>query len=262
MNTIVCIKQVPAVINVRLNEERWTVVREGVPNIINPFDLHAIEAAITLKETYGGTVTVLTMAPPQGEEALIEAIAMGADRGVLLSDRAFSGADTLATSHTLAMAILRLRPFDLIICGTHTTDSSTAQVGAQIAEELDIPYISCARNWHIEDGRIWVQRRMDGFIETLDCPIPALISISHLANKPRLPSLASIERAVKGGEIIRWGLEDIGADPERVGQSGSATMVRGISELDRRKKTIFLRGEPEEIVDALIRYLEERHLIE
>jgi len=262
MNTIVCIKQVPAVMEVRFDQERWTIVREGVANMINPFDLHAIEAALTLKESYGGNVTILTMAPPQGEEALLEALAMGADRGVLVSDMAFSGADTLATSYTLAMAILRLMPFDLIVCGTQTTDSDTAQVGAQVAEELDLPYVSCVMKWHLEGERLVLERRLDGFIETLDCPLPALITISQRANKPRYPSFASIERAIREGEIVRWGLRDIWAEPDRVGLSGSATMVKGIYELKRKRKTRFLTGGPGDIVDALMRWLEERHLIE
>jgi electron transfer flavoprotein beta subunit len=262
MNIIVCIKQVPEVMDVRLDNGSWKIVRDGVPSMINPFDLHAIEAAITIKELYGGKVTVLTMAPPQGEEAILEALAMGADRGVLLSDSSFSGADTLATSHTLARAIMKLEPFDLIICGTQTIDSGTAQVGAQIAEELELPYLSNVIRWEMEGDRLVIERSLDGFIETFDCMLPALITISRKANRPRYPSFASIERVTRAGEIIRWGINDLGVDRGEVGVSGSATIVKEVYEIQKRRKIKFLKGEPEEIVELLIKWMEERHLIE
>ncbi len=230
--------------------------------MINPFDLHAIEAAVALKEVYGGEVTVITMGPQQSEEALREALAIGADRAVLLTDPAFSGADTLATSYSLARAIEKLGPYDLIICGTQSTDSDTAQVGPQLAEELQLPLITYARKWHIEGDRLVVERTVDGFLEVLDCTLPALITISQKANTPRLPPFEKIERAFEEGEILRWSLKDIETEPQKVGLTGSATRVQRIYEPEKKRHVEFLTGEPEEVTKALIRWLEKRHFIE
>lgn len=262
MNILVCIKQVPSVMKVRFDQQRWTLAREGAPNMINPFDLHGIEAALDLKEHYGGEVTVMTMGPQQSEEALREALAMGADRAVLLTDPAFSGADTLATSYSLARTIERLGSFDLIICGTQSTDSDTAQVGPQLAEELQLPLVTYARKWHLEGERLVIERVVDGFLEVLDCGLPALITVSQKANIPRLPPFEAIEQAFKERKILQWSLKDIEIEPQKVGLSGSATRVQEIYEPEKKRRVEFLTGEPEEVVETFIRWLGERHFIE
>jgi electron transfer flavoprotein beta subunit len=262
MNILVCIKQVPSVMKVRIDQQRWTLAREGAPNMINPFDLHAIEAALNLKEHCGGEVTVMTMGPKQSEEALREALAMGADRAVLLTDPAFSGADTLATSYSLARAIENLGSYDLIICGTQSTDSDTAQVGPQLAEDLQLPLVTYARKWHLEGDRLVIERVVDGFLEVLDCALPALITVSQKANTPRLPPFEEIERAFNEGELLRLSLKDIEVEPQKVGLSGSATRVTGIYEPEKKRNVEFLTGEPEEVVETIVRWLKERHFIE
>ena len=161
MNIIVCIKQVPDTAEVRINPETGTLIRDGVPSIVNPFDMHAIEAGLQLREKVGGKVTVLTMGPPQAESALRDAIAMGADDAVLLSDRAFAGSDTWATSHILSKAISKLGA-DIITCGKQAIDGDTAQVGPEVAEFLNIPHISYVRRVDdITEKTVKVQRLMD-----------------------------------------------------------------------------------------------------
>jgi len=162
MKIIVCIKQVPDTTSVRMDPETLTLIREGVPSIINPFDAYAIEEGLRLKEKHGGTVTVITMGPPQAASALREAIALGVDEGVHLCDAAFKGSDTLATSYVLAQGIRKLGAFDLILCGKQASDGDTAQVGPGIAVQLDLPQAICVRKIvEVQDGRLTVERSME-----------------------------------------------------------------------------------------------------
>jgi electron transfer flavoprotein beta subunit len=189
MNIVVCIKQVPDTAEVKINPETGTLVREGVPSIINPFDMHAIEAGINIKERIGGKVTVITMGPPQAETALRDALSMGADEAVLLSDSAFAGSDTWATSFTLSKAIEMIGA-DIIICGKQAIDGDTAQVGPETAEFLNIPHISYVRK--IEDvsaNSIKVQRLMDEGYDAVESSLPVLFTVVKELNEPRLPSL-------------------------------------------------------------------------
>ncbi|MDH4233253.1 MAG: electron transfer flavoprotein subunit beta/FixA family protein, partial [Nitrospirota bacterium] len=177
MRIIVCIKQVPDTAEVKINPETGTLIREGVPSIINPFDMHAIEAGLQIKEKVEGKVTVLTMGPPQAETALRDAISMGADDALLLSDRAFAGSDTWATSYTLSKAIEKLGA-DIIICGKQAIDGDTAQVGPEVAEFLNIPHISYIKK--IEDvtqGSIRVQRMMDEGHDIVESTLPVLLTV-------------------------------------------------------------------------------------
>ena len=185
MNIIVCIKQVPETTDVRINPETNTLIREGVKSIINPFDMYAIEEAARLKERFGGKAMVLTMGPPQAEAALREAISMGMDEAILVSDRAFAGSDTWASSYTLSAAIRKIKEFDLIICGKQASDGDTAQVGPGIAAHLDLPQITYVKK--IEEctqDKLRAERLMEEGFEIIETPLPALITVVKEINEP------------------------------------------------------------------------------
>jgi electron transfer flavoprotein beta subunit len=254
MNIVVCIKQVPDTAEVRINPETNTLIREGVPSIINPYDMHAIEAGLRIRESTGGRVTVITMGPPQAESALREAISMGVDDAILITDRAFAGSDTLATSYTLSRAASKLGP-DIIICGKQAIDGDTAQVGPEMAEFLNIPHISYVKK--IEEIRpdyIKVQRLMEEGFDIVESSLPVLITVVKELNEPRLPSLKG-KMAAKKAEIKRWTASDIEADPERLGLKGSPTWVKNIFAPEIKKERKMLEGKAEEQVDALIEEL-------
>ena len=254
MNIIVCIKQVPDTAEVKINPETGTLIREGVPSIVNPFDMHAIEAGLQIKEKVGGKVTVITMGPPQAETALRDAISMGADDALLLSDRAFAGSDTWATSYTLSRAIEKLGA-DVIICGKQAIDGDTAQVGPEVAEFLNIPHISYIRK--IEDvtnGSIRVQRLMDEGYDIVESTLPVLLTVVKELNEPRLPSLKG-KMAAKKAEIKKWVSSDILADENNLGLRGSPTQVKNIFTPQARSGRKMIEGTPEEQVDALIQEL-------
>ncbi len=254
MNIIVCIKQVPDTAEVRINPETGTLIRDGVPSIINPFDMHAIEAGIQLREKTGGRVTVLTMGPPQAESALRDAIAMGVDDALLLSDRAFAGSDTWATSHILSKAISKLGA-DVIICGKQAIDGDTAQVGPEVAEFLNIPHISYVRRIDdISEKTIKVQRLMDEGYDVVESSLPVLLTVVKELNEPRLPSLKG-KMAAKKAEVKKWGIADIGVEEIDIGLKGSPTRVKNIFTPEAKKDRKMLDGAPEDQVNALIEEL-------
>ena len=260
MDIVVCIKQVPETTEVKIDPQTKTLVREGIPGIVNPLDMYAIEEGLRLKERYGGKVKVLTMGPPQAEDALREALAMGADEAVLLSDKALAGSDTLATSYALSMAVRKLG-YDLVICGKQAVDGDTAQVGPEMAEHLGVPFVAWVRKVEeVSDGKIKVQRLMDDGYEVLEMPLPALITVVKEINEPRLPSLRGKMRARKA-QIPVWTVEDIGADPSRVGLEGSPTQVVRVFTPERRAGGEILQGEPEEVADKLVEKLEAMGVI-
>lgn len=254
MNIIVCIKQVPDTAEVRINPETNTLIREGVPSIINPYDLHAIEAALQIKEKKGAKVTVITMGPPQAEEALREAISMGADDVRLISDRAFAGADTWATSYALYKAIEKLG-YDIILCGKQAIDGDTAQVGPEVAEFLNIPHIAYIRKIEdVSDKSIKVQRLMEDGYDVVESPLPVLLTVVKEINTPRLPSLRG-KMAAKKAVITKMDLNAIGAEAENVGLKGSPTQVKNIFAPQSKADRKMLHGSIEEQVDALVREL-------
>jgi len=254
MRIIVCIKQVPDTAEVRINPETNTLIRDGVPSIINPYDTHAIEAGLQLREKAGGSVTVLTMGPPQAEEALKEAISMGADEAVLLTDRAFAGSDTWATAYTLAKAIDHVGA-DVILCGKQAIDGDTAQVGPEIAEFLDIPHVAYIRKIDdVTDNRIVVQRLMDDGYDVVESSLPVLLTVVRELNSPRLPSLKG-KMAAKKAVIKKLAAADIGAEEESLGLKGSPTQVRNIFAPEVRKDRKMFEGTAEEQVDSLIKEL-------
>ncbi|MFA4991886.1 MAG: electron transfer flavoprotein subunit beta/FixA family protein [Candidatus Omnitrophota bacterium] len=259
MNIIVCIKQVPDTTNVRIDPETNTLIRAGVQSIINPFDAYAIEEGVRLKEKFGGTVTIVTMGPPQAEEALREAISLGADEAVLVSDRAFAGSDTWATSYTLSKAIQKIGQFDLIICGKQAIDGDTAQVGPGISAHLDIPQITYVKK--IEDVKLdGAHRHMraekmteEGY-EIIESPLPCLITVVKEINEPRLPSLKGKMRAKKI-EIKKILAKDLDVDPGLLGLNGSPTKVVRIFTPPPRKGGQMLEGEAKEICGKLVELL-------
>jgi electron transfer flavoprotein alpha/beta subunit len=257
---VICIKQVPDTAEVRINPKTNTLIRDGVPSIINPYDMHAIEAGLHIREKVGGTVTAITMGPPQAEAALREAIAMGADTGALLTDRAFAGSDTWATAYTLSKAIENIGA-DIIICGKQAIDGDTAQVGPEIAEFLDIPHISYVRK--IEDvgeTGLVVQRLMDDGFDVVESSFPVLLTVVRELNVPRIPSLKG-KIAAKKAEIRRMSASDIGADEADLGLKGSPTQVRNIFAPEPKKNRKMLEGTVEEKVEALVRDLMESRCI-
>lgn len=254
MNVIICIKQVPDTAEVRINPETNTLIREGVPSIINPYDMHAIEAGLQIREKTGGKVTVITMGPPQAESALRDAISMGADEGVLLTDRAFAGSDTWATSYTLAKAVEKLGA-DMVICGKQAIDGDTAQVGPEMAEFLNIPHISYVRKIEaIEADLIRVQRLMDEGYDIVESSLPVLLTVVKELNEPRLPSLKG-KMAAKKAEIRKWASSELATDADKMGLKGSPTQVKNIFAPEAKKDRKILEGTLEEKVGALVREL-------
>jgi len=209
-----------------MNNETNTIIREGVESIINPFDEYAVEEGARIKERAGeGKVTVISMGIPGVADMLKETIALGADDTVLLSDRAFAGADTLATAYALSMAIKKIKDFDIILCGKQATDGDTAQVGPSLAEKLGIPHTTYVRKIEeIRDGVIRCQRMTDDGYEVIEMPLPVVITVVKEINEPRLPSLKGMMRSKKA-EIPVWTSADVGADPELCGLKGSPTQV-------------------------------------
>ncbi len=225
MKIIVCVKQVPDTTTVRINEKTGTMEREGVPTMVNPYDLYAVEEALKVKEEHGGSVVALSMGPPQVQDALREVISMGVDEAFLLSDREFAGADTLATSYTLSLGLARIGEYDLVLCGKQAVDGDTAQVGPEMAEHLGVPFIGFVRKVReVRPGFITVERMTDDGGEVVESPLPAVVSVVKEINEPRLPSLRGKMRARKF-EATRWGADDIGADRGRIGMTGSPTWV-------------------------------------
>jgi len=261
MNIIVCIKQVPETTNVKINEETNTLIRSGTKGIINPFDMYAIEEGLRIKGKFGGKVTAISMGPPQADEALREAVSYGVDDAVLLSDHAFAGADTLATSRTLAKGIEKMGCFDLIICGKQAIDGDTAQVGPGVAEKLDIPFVAFVRKIRkISDHTLEVERMMDDGHDILTVATPALITVVKEINEPRVPSLRGKMKA-KSINIPVWGVSDLEIYEKWVGLKGSATQVIKIFTPKRDGKREMLDGSVEEQADLLINKLSDLKVI-
>lgn len=228
MNTIVCIKQVPGTPDVRINPSDNTLVRDEIPNIINPFDMYAIEEGLRIRESFGGKVTVISMGPPQAANALKEALGMGVDDIVLLCDRAFAGSDSWATAYTLSLAIKMIGQFDIILCGKQAIDGDTGQVGPGLARQLgltQLTYIFKIQNIDPVKNIIVVERLVEEGREIVEAKLPALLTVVKDINQPRLPSLPNIRRAsrIKARMITAGDLT--GVDMTRLGLDGSPTKV-------------------------------------
>ena len=231
MHIVCCIKQVPDTAQVKIDPETNTLIRSGVESICNPYDLVAVEAAVRLKERYGGKVTVISMGPPQAEQALRECLAIGADEAILLSDRAFAGADTLATSYTLSQTISSIAansPVDLVVCGKQAIDGDTAQTGPGTATRLgysQFTYVSEIVG--VDENTITVRREVEGGSEIIKGELPALLTVELEMANPRYSSLPELVRALRQ-EIKLWGAGEIGGLPQRLGLKGSPTSVKEI----------------------------------
>ena len=255
MKIIVCIKQVPETFEVKIDPETKRIVREGVKSIINPYDMYAIEEGIRLKERFGGEVVAITMGPPQAESALKEAIAMGVDTAILLSDKKFAGSDTLATSYTLSLAIKKIGNFDIIICGRETLDGSTGQVGPEIAVHLKIPYVTyVSKIENISDGILECKRLMEDHYETLKIKMPVLITVVKEINEPRIPSLKGMLKAKKT-EIPVWSSENLNGEEDKFGQDGSPTRVVDVWTQVIKKEGRIVEGEPEKLAEEIFNEL-------
>lgn len=261
MKTIVTIKQVPDTNEVRLDPRTGTLIREGVPSIINPEDKNAIESALCLREQVGGEVVAISMGPPQADDALREALAMGVDRAILLTDRAFAGADTWATATTLALAVNKLAPFDLVLCGRQAIDGDTAQVGPQMAEYLNVPQITYVREFSVSDGRVQATRTLEDGHEVLEAALPALLTITKDANKPRYPTAPGIFKAYRAQEVERWGVAELGADPEGLGLKGSPTQVKRSFSPPPKDPGEIIKAAPAEAAKQLISRMKQKNII-
>jgi len=257
MEIIVCIKQVPETTEVKIDPETKRIVREGVKGIVNPYDTYALEEAIRLKERFGGETTVITMGPAQAEGALREALAMGIDRAILLSDRQFGGSDTLATSYALACAVRKLGSFHLIICGRETLDGSTGQVGPELAVHLGIPYLTfVSRINNLTEEGLECMRLMEDHYETLLLPLPALITVVKEINEPRLPSLRGLLKAKKA-EIPVWTTGELEGELNRFGQEGSPTRVVDCWHPEMKQEGKVVKGEVDTLVETLYAQLKQ-----
>lgn len=257
MRIVVCIKQVPETTEVRINPETNTLMREGAAAIINPFDMYAIEEGLRIRTRLGGKVTVLTMGPPQAETALREAMAMGADEGILLSDRAFAGSDTWATSYTLAMALRKIGDYGIILCGKQASDGDTAQVGPGMAAHLGLPQITYVRKIEsMDEQHIVAERLLEAGFEAIESPLPCVLTVVKELNEPRLPSLKGKIDARKA-RITVWKAADLQCDPKCLGLDGSPTKVVKVFTPPSRKGGEILRGEPDEIVKQLVAKLRD-----
>lgn len=262
LNILVCVKQVPDVNLVKIDPETGSLIRAGVPAILNPLDGNALEAAVQTKEKYGGTVTCITMGPDAAEEALRECLAAGADRAVLLSDRAFANADTLATSYVIVSAAKQLGDFDLIFCGKETLDGATGQMGSQLAERFgaaQLSSMSLVLAVDEKNGTVTAERELERGVQTAEAKLPCLFTVEKTNYRPRIPNLKSW-KASRSAEIIKFNSQTIpGLDPAQIGDPGSPTKVpRTYPPEAGQPGFIIEEGSAEKDVEKLLSLLADR----
>jgi len=261
MHIIVCIKQVPDVTEVSWDPETGSLIRKGIPSIINPNDKNAIESALQLKERYGGEVTALSMGPSQVEEALREALGMGIDKAIQLTAKEFAGSDTWATAYTLGLAVKKIGPYDLIICGKEAVDGMTAQVGPQIAEYLGIPQLTYAMHMEVLDSKVRVKQKLGDLYRLLEAPMPALITVEREAYQPRVAPMDTILEAY-GKEIPVWKPDDLNGEMEHFGLKGSPTKLRKVYTPKLVRGNVeMLEGAPGDIARKFVGKLKEKYII-
>ena len=262
MKILVCVKQVPGSSNVEVDPVTGVLKRSGIPSKINPYDLYAIETALSLAERFGGTVETLTMGPPQAKAVIQETVCMGAQRGTVLTDRKFAGADVLATAYTLSQGIRKCGEFDLIICGKQTTDGDTAQVGAEVAEYLEIPNVSNVLSVDdLRDGRLFVTASLDDKIVTMSVALPCLISVDGDINTPRLPSY-KIRKTLTDDAVSFVTFADLpDQDPSHYGLSGSATQVERIFPPEKVAQKFNIEGDADTQAQALFDLLGRKKML-
>jgi electron transfer flavoprotein beta subunit len=263
MKIIVLVKQVPNTTEVKLDPKTGNLIREGIESIINPDDRHALEAAVHLKETAKAKVTVLSMGPPQAIDAVSEAMGMGADEGILLSDRAFAGADTWATSSTLGKAIETIGGYDLVLCGRQAIDGDTAQIGPQVADYLQVPQVTYVIGIEeIREKSLVVKRRLEDGFERVECDLPALLTVIGEMNTPRYPLVGRLIDACREKASIKtWNAADIGVQTRDVGLEGSLTHVIKTFAPKLQRQTEMIPGDAKTAVKTLAGKMKEKKLI-
>ncbi len=262
MNSVVCLKQVPGTTKVAIDPQTNTLVRQGIESIVNPFDTYALEEGVRLKERYGGKTTAISMGPPQAEAMLRETISTSADEAILLCDSTFAGSDTWATAYVLSRAIQRIKDYDLVICGRQTIDGDTGQVGPELAEMLEVPFVAyVSQIEEVNNGLMRVRRMVEDGHEVIEAPLPAVITVVKEINVPRLPSLRGLTKA-RSAVIPVWTARELNIDKDTVGLAGSATRVIKIFYPQRVRQAEMLEGRPEKQVESLLDKLRESRLIQ
>jgi electron transfer flavoprotein beta subunit len=260
LHTVVCMKVVPKPEEVRVNPQTRLLDRANARSEMNPPDMNALEVALQLKDRYGGRVSVISMGPPYFEPVLRVTLAMGADRLYLLSDRRFAGADTLATTYTLAQGIRKLGSADLILCGEESSDGATGQVPPGLAEWLDIAQLTLATQLDVDlnSNLVFGRRALPGGFEELQVPLPCVVSVRTASNEPRFMDYRIKQQVMHVAPITVWSAEDLGADEAMIGLQGSPTVVSGLAQApSQERKRIFIEGSTEEIVNQLLNLLQE-----
>ncbi|MDD2717537.1 MAG: electron transfer flavoprotein subunit beta/FixA family protein [Candidatus Wallbacteria bacterium] len=261
MRIIVPIKQVPGITDVKINKEKGTLEREGIFSIINPEDKNALELALSLKDENGAEVIIVSMGPPQAQEALIEALAMGGDKAYLVTDRKFAGADTWATAYTLSKVIEKIGKYDLVICGRQAIDGDTAQVGPQLANFLEIPQVTYARKIEIKERIVTVEREIEGGHELIDAGLPLLLTVTGEINKPRFPRIDLIFDVFRENRIERLTASDLKVDPSLIGLDGSPTKVKKVFNPKRLAKGEILEGPAAEVAGKVVNQLRDKGIV-
>ena len=253
LNLVVCLKQVPMVTELPWDEKSGTLRRDLAAGMMNPACKHALEAALQIKEKYSANITAITMGPPAAQEILREALALGADRAILISDRLLAGSDTFATSWILAEAIKKECPkFDLLLCGAYTSDSETAQVGPQLAEKLDFPAAAYVEKLEINGRTLRVRRLVDNFRETLEMEFPALVTVSMENYEPRYTKLVGLENSFNENSVIILNAEALGISASVMKDQGSRTKVRKVFLRKAQKENVLLQGTAAAVVTEFL----------
>lgn len=261
LNIIVLIKQVPNVAEIKINPETGTLVREGVPSIINPNDRNALEEALHLKDQFGAKTTAVSMGPLQSREVLREALNMGIDEAILVSDRAFAGADTSSTSNVLGRVIEKLGKYDLVVCGLEAIDGMTAQVGPQVAELLDIPQITYVRSIEIKDNKLIATKVIEDGYQIVESSLPALIAVTRDINVPRIPPMECILDACMR-DVILWNAETLGLKNEETGLKGSATRIKKTMVVQMKSAKVEMIDEkPAKAAALVVENLKKKYLL-
>lgn len=262
MKILVCVKQVPGSNNVEVDPQTGVLKRSGVASKINPYDLYALEAALSLAERFGGTVETLTMGPPQAKAVILESISMGATRGVVLTDRKFAGADVLATAYTLSQGITKCGSYDLIICGKQTTDGDTAQVGAELAEYLGLPNLANVLSVdNLRHNVLYMTTNLDTQIVQVSVPLPCLISMDGDINTPRLPSY-KIRKTLTEDMVKFFTFEDFAdQDPDHYGLNGSATQVERIFPPEKISQKHVVEGDADAQAQTIYELLRKKKML-
>ncbi|MGL6166692.1 MAG: electron transfer flavoprotein subunit beta/FixA family protein [Fusobacteriaceae bacterium] len=262
MKVIVCLKQVPNTSEVKINSETGTLIRDGIESIINPDDRYALEMGLKLKDDYNAEVQILTMGPPQAKDAINEGLAMGADKGILLTDRSFAGSDTWATATILSAAVDKIKDYDIIICGRQAIDGDTAQVGPEMAEFLKIPQITYVNSIKIEDEKVIANRYFEDRDITMQVSTPVLLTVIKGSDEPRYPTAKRIFKYFEENTIEEWTIKDLDTiDITQIGLKGSPTNVYKSFVPSREKKREIVKGNILEIRNSINEKFKELKLL-